>query len=142
MGLLTNDALILYAVPLLSIFIYYIYSKCRIERKNLAAQKEEFEAGLTEPVSLHPLINPATCIGCAACVRACPEQNVLGLIDGKGQLIAPTNCIGHGACATACPVDAITLVFGSESRGVDPTAHRDATPAADPWSCRHCQRDT
>src|SRR5947208_10507843 len=29
------------------------------------------------------------------------------------------DCIGHGACKTACPVNAITLVFGSERRGVD-----------------------
>ena len=85
-------------------------------------QTEEFEAGLTEPASLHPVIDPAKCMGCGTCVSACPEGHnhpVLGLIDGKGQLIAPTNCIGHGACKTACPFDAITLVFGTEKRGVD-----------------------
>lgn len=27
--------------------------------------------------------------------------------------------MGHGACAAACPVGAITLVFGTETRGVD-----------------------
>ncbi len=31
----------------------------------------------------------------------------------------PTDCIGHGACKTACPFDAITLVFGTERRGLD-----------------------
>jgi thioredoxin reductase len=44
---------------------------------------------------------------------------VLGLIDGKAVLIGPSECIGHGACKTACPFDAITLVFGSERRGLD-----------------------
>jgi thioredoxin reductase/NAD-dependent dihydropyrimidine dehydrogenase PreA subunit len=61
-------------------------------------------------------------MGCGTCVKACPEQAnhpVLGLIDNKAELIAPTNCIGHGACKTACPFDAITLVFGTEKRGVD-----------------------
>ena len=84
--------------------------------------QEEIEAGLTEPASLHPLIDQAKCMGCGTCVKACPEQHahpVLGLIDGKAQLIAPTNCIGHGACKDACPFDAITLVFGTERRGVD-----------------------
>jgi thioredoxin reductase len=43
----------------------------------------------------------------------------LGLIDGKAVLVGPTDCIGHGACKTACPFDAITLVLGTERRGVD-----------------------
>jgi thioredoxin reductase len=51
---------------------------------------------------------------------------VLGLIRGKAMLVEPTNCIGHGACKAACPHDAITLVFGSETRGVDlPTVGPD-----------------
>src|SRR5262249_58917786 len=64
---------------------------------------------------------PAKCLGCGACVRACPEaaHNVLGMIDGKAELIEPTYCIGHGACKASCPTDAITLVFGTETRGLD-----------------------
>ncbi|MBI3198009.1 MAG: 4Fe-4S binding protein, partial [Rhodospirillales bacterium] len=61
------------------------------------------------PASLHPVINPTICIGCTACADACPEQNVLGVINGKAALISPSNCIGHGACRVACPVDAIEL---------------------------------
>jgi NAD-dependent dihydropyrimidine dehydrogenase PreA subunit len=79
---------------------------------------EAVEAGLTEPVSLHPVIDAAICVGSAGCVDACPEQ-ALGIIGGKAQLISPAACIGHGACADACPVSAITLVFGTERRGVD-----------------------
>jgi thioredoxin reductase (NADPH) len=41
------------------------------------------------------------------------------MINGKAELVEPTHCIGHGACRTACPYDAITLVFGTEQRGVD-----------------------
>ena len=51
---------------------------------------------------------------------------MLGLIGGKAVLVEPTNCIGHGACKAACPHDAITLVFGSETRGIDiPTVGPD-----------------
>jgi len=72
-----------------------------------------------QPASLHPLVDPGKCLGCAVCVTACPEKNVLGLIEGKAVLTTPANCIGHGACKTACPFDAITLVLGTEERGVD-----------------------
>ena len=77
------------------------------------------QAGLMEPASLHPQIDESICAGCGSCVAACPERDVLGLIDGKSLLITPSNCIGHGACKDACPVGAITLVLGTETRGVE-----------------------
>ncbi|MCU7844904.1 MAG: NAD(P)-binding domain-containing protein [Candidatus Thiodiazotropha sp. (ex Monitilora ramsayi)] len=119
---LSADLYLIYLLPILLIWAIYVVQKKLKSRKNLAVMNEEFEAGLTEPASLHPLIDLKKCMGCGTCVKACPEQHnhpVLGLIDGKAQLIAPTNCIGHGACKTACPFDAITLVFGTEKRGVD-----------------------
>lgn len=116
------DFYLIYLIPILLVWAIYIAHSKRKSKKNLELKTEEFEAGLTEPASLHPLIDPAKCMGCGTCVKACPEQAnhpVLGLIDNKAELIAPTNCIGHGACKTACPFDAITLVFGTERRGVD-----------------------
>ncbi|MFQ5575347.1 MAG: NAD(P)-binding domain-containing protein [Terriglobia bacterium] len=89
------------------------------EKHALAVRDEAVRAGMTEPPSLHPVINPSRCIGSSSCVTACPEHQILGIIAGKAQLINPANCIGHGACKTACPTDAITLVFGTEKRGVD-----------------------
>jgi thioredoxin reductase (NADPH) len=52
-------------------------------------------------------------------VQACPEGQILGLIGGRAKLIQPSDCIGHGACKAACPYDAISLVFGTQTRGVD-----------------------
>jgi thioredoxin reductase/NAD-dependent dihydropyrimidine dehydrogenase PreA subunit len=118
----TLDFYLIYAIPIVLMWVIYILHSRRKSRKNLELKTEEFEAGLTEPASLHPLIDPMKCMGCGTCVKACPEQAnhpVLGLIDNKAELIAPTNCIGHGACKTACPFDAISLVFGTERRGVD-----------------------
>ncbi len=71
------------------------------------------------PPTLHPYIDPAKCMGSAACVSACPEGDILALLDGRSRLAEPSHCIGHGACAANCPVEAITLVFGSLKRGVD-----------------------
>ena len=119
---LSLELYLIYLLPVLLIWVIYGTHKKLKSRKNLAIMQEEFEAGLTEPASLHPYIDLGKCMGCGTCVKACPEQHnhpVLGLINGKAKLIAPTNCIGHGACKTACPFDAITLVFGTEKRGVD-----------------------
>jgi thioredoxin reductase/NAD-dependent dihydropyrimidine dehydrogenase PreA subunit len=107
---------------MLGIWMWYIRKRRITERSNKAAKADAHAAGLAEPVSLHPLIDPSQCIGCGACVRACPEQphhHVLGLINGKASLINASDCIGHGACRAACPVGAIALVFGTERRGVD-----------------------
>ena len=117
-----NSLLLVYAVPLVLIWVYHLGRRRRHEKQNVAILESVTASGLAEPVSLHPVIDQARCIGCGSCVRACPEQphhHVLGLIGGKAQLIDPTECIGHGACRVACPADAITLVFGTERRGVD-----------------------
>jgi thioredoxin reductase/ferredoxin len=104
------------------IMFWYLRRHLRFEKISREVHLEAKEAGLLEPASLHPVIDPVRCLGCGACVRACPEfpqHTVLGLINNKARLVNPTECIGHGACKTACPVDAITLVFGTATRGID-----------------------
>lgn len=113
---------VVYALPLLLIWWFYSRQRRAVHVASTATFEDSRSAGLLEPASLHPVINPNLCVGCGSCIKACPEQpehHVLGLIDGKAQLISPTDCIGHGACRTACPMDAISLVFGTETRGVD-----------------------
>jgi thioredoxin reductase/NAD-dependent dihydropyrimidine dehydrogenase PreA subunit len=121
---MNNDwiTLALYATPLVLIWVLYSRRKQQLFRESELVRQENFEAGLTEPASLHPSIDPTICIGCGSCVAACPEMpghKVLGMVRGKAELISPTDCIGHGVCEAACPVGAITLVFGTERRGVD-----------------------
>jgi thioredoxin reductase (NADPH) len=79
---------------------------------------ESRQAGLHEPASLHPVVDPNRCFGSGACAKACPEK-ALGIVDGKATLINASACIGHGACVAACPTQALTLVFGTSERGVD-----------------------
>jgi len=114
-----SPTLLVYGAPLLAIWILVYLRRTVSERKAVRVKSEAVDAGLDQPASLHPIIDPAICIGCGACVTACPEGKILGLVHGKAQLIEPAHCIGHGACADACPMDGITLVFGTEQRGVD-----------------------
>src|SRR5712692_2409805 len=108
-----------YVVAIGVIWALYIASRRRFEARSRATKEAAAEAGLLEPASLHPTVDPAKCLGCGACVSACPEGDIIGMINGKVELVEPTHCIGHGACREACPYGAITLVFGTERRGVD-----------------------
>src|ERR1700761_1438293 len=112
---------VVYLVPLLCIWGWQAVRRRRVVTAGREAHRQAQRAGLNEPVSLHPMINPALCVGCGNCVKACPEQgsNILGLIDGKAELVTASDCIGHGACRTSCPVGAISLVFGTAKRGID-----------------------
>jgi thioredoxin reductase (NADPH) len=113
---------IIYVLPVVVLVGWFLRKRVHLERVSAKAHEDAHSAGLLDPVSLHPVIDPSRCIGCGSCVKACPEQpmhQVLGVVDGRAELVSPTDCIGHGACKTACPTEAITLVFGSERRGVD-----------------------
>lgn len=90
----------------------------RREAEAAVWEAEAAAAGLHEPVTLHPVVDPAACIGSGTCVDVCPEH-VLALRGGQAVAVAPARCVGHGLCERACPVDAIQLVFGTETRGVE-----------------------
>jgi thioredoxin reductase/NAD-dependent dihydropyrimidine dehydrogenase PreA subunit len=113
-----SPEILLYAVPLLAAFGVYFYRRARAHAQHSEQLEASVQAGLTEPASLHPVVDPNRCIGSSSCVSACPES-AIGVIRGKAQLVNPAACIGHGACAAACPLEAIKLVFGTERRGVD-----------------------
>ncbi len=110
--------LYVYGAALAVILILYLRRSRRLHQSAAQELKESLEAGLAEPASLHPVVNPARCMGSGSCARACPED-ALGVVKGKAVLINASACIGHGACLSACPVEAISLVFGTEKRGID-----------------------
>ncbi len=114
-----DPILIVYALPLLLLWGGWIVADRRRTRQDRAVLEDNLQAGLMEPNTLHPVIDPAVCLGSGACVRACPEHDVLAITDGRARLINPLACVGHGACMAACPVGAIKLVFGTATRGVE-----------------------
>lgn len=116
------ENLFIYGITFLFTFFIFIQYLLRSRKKdNLTHKKVEKakEMGLHEPISLHPVIDYDKCIGTAACVEACPEKDILGIYNGKAITINASRCIGHGACFHACPMEAISLVMGTEKRGVE-----------------------
>jgi thioredoxin reductase/Pyruvate/2-oxoacid:ferredoxin oxidoreductase delta subunit len=116
-----ENAISYFIVALLSltIVIFYLRSKKKKSLQNIGKLESARRLGLHEPVSLHPVVDQDTCIGSGACITACPEKDILGIVHGKAQVINASRCVGHGACFHACPVHAITLCIGTEKRGVD-----------------------
>ncbi len=57
---------------------------------------------LKGPSYPHPVVNVATCIGCHACVDACPHD-VLAIVNGKATPVAVEQCMEDTSCQVECP---------------------------------------
>ncbi|MBZ0242498.1 MAG: ferredoxin family protein, partial [Bacteroidales bacterium] len=121
MGFFAEKALVYGSVFVLFglIVLFYLSSLRARSRKVEAKIKQACLDGVHEPVSLHPVINPNKCIGSGACVAACPEKDIIGIMNGRATTINASRCIGHGACFHACPTEAISLHIGTEKRGIE-----------------------
>jgi thioredoxin reductase/ferredoxin len=106
------------AVILLFFVVRYLIGHRKREAAAIAAAEHGklFSDG---PKAQHPHINLEACIGCGTCVDACPEGDVLGLLNGKAAIIKGHKCIGHGLCADECPVGAITMVMAKATASAD-----------------------
>ncbi|HRM22887.1 MAG TPA: RnfABCDGE type electron transport complex subunit B, partial [Neisseria sp.] len=61
----------------------------------------------TQPTAL-AWIDEAACIGCTACIRACPVDAIMGAAKQMHTVIA-AECSGCGLCVAPCPVDCIHM---------------------------------
>ena len=80
------------------------------------------------PTYPHPVIFPERCIGCQACVDACPHD-VLAIVDGRASTVAPDLCMEDTACQAECPVNPKACIIINTAREVRsmPTPTRDGT---------------
>lgn len=128
MEVLIENIVIYSIVAILFVAFTYFYLRKQKRDSKIVEEKIKIakEDGLHEPVSLHPVVDANSCIQTGACIAACPEHDILGILNGKATTINTSRCIGHGACFHACPTQAITLCIGTEKRGVD-LPHVDVT---------------
>jgi thioredoxin reductase (NADPH) len=54
------------------------------------------------PAYPHPVVDPMLCIGCHACVEACPHD-VLAIVNGVSVPVALDQCMEDTACTVECP---------------------------------------
>jgi thioredoxin reductase/Pyruvate/2-oxoacid:ferredoxin oxidoreductase delta subunit len=105
-----------------SVLGFFLLRYWRQHKRKEAAARERADQGplfSDGPKAQHPHILVDSCIGCGACVKACPEGDVLALIDGKATIVNAHKCIGHSLCAEECPVGAIEMVMAKPSAGAD-----------------------
>ena len=100
------------AVIMVIIFLPYWLRFRKQQRQDIERRKEAEYLGIVKPQAQYPMIDQSLCIGCGACISACPEGDVLGIVYGKAQIVNGVRCIGHGLCEPACPVLAIKVGLG------------------------------
>jgi thioredoxin reductase (NADPH) len=70
-----------YLAPLAAVLSVYVYRWRKREARDAAALQRSLKTGLTDPPSLHPVIDLDICVGAGGCTRACPE-GTLGIVKG------------------------------------------------------------
>jgi len=98
-------------VTLLIVGSYFV----QFQRRLASDRERKLEAsalGIDRPTAQYPFIDANRCIGCGACVAACPEGDPLGVVAGTAVVINGLRCVGHSHCETACPVGAIEVGLG------------------------------
>lgn len=67
----------------------------------------------------HPIIFPERCIGCHACVDACPHD-VLAIVNGIATPIARDQCMEDTACQVECPVNPKACIVVNTTKKIPP----------------------
>jgi Thioredoxin reductase len=79
------------------------------------------------PAYPHPVIFAERCIGCHACVEACPHD-VLAIVGGIATVVARDQCMEDTSCQVECPVNPKACVVVNTTKRIKsrPAPTRDA----------------
>lgn len=106
-----------FAAALVPLLLLLAWLERRAARQREAAARAELDdaraRGSDQPLAQHPQIDALQCVGCGLCVKACPEEGVLAVLDGVARVVHGARCVGHGRCEIACPVGALHVGLGA-----------------------------
>jgi thioredoxin reductase len=91
-----------------------------------AADLERLDPGA--PEYPHPVIFPERCIGCHACVDACPHD-VLAIVNGIATPVARDQCMEDTACQVECPVNPKACIVVNTTKKIKPRPVPTRDPA-------------
>ncbi len=103
---------LLATVVVVAIVVPYLVRFRQRVRRDRERKAEASKLGIDRPVAQYPFVDDRFCIGCGACVAACPEGDVLGVVGGTAVVVNALRCVGHGRCEIACPVEALEVGLG------------------------------
>ena len=124
-----SDEALLWGVSLAiagAIVLHYFLSFRRRRHADRERKEEAARLGFDRPRAQFPFVDAGRCVGCGACVRACPESDVLGIVSGVATVINGLRCVGHARCQDVCPVGAIEVGLGDMKSRTD-------VPLMDEW---------
>ncbi len=67
----------------------------------------------------HPVVDPLLCIGCHACVEACPHD-VLDIVNGVSTPVAPDQCMEDTSCTVECPTNPKACIVINTTKTIQP----------------------
>jgi thioredoxin reductase len=79
------------------------------------------------PTYPHPVVITERCIGCHACVEACPHD-VLAIVNGVSTPVARDQCMEDTSCQVECPVNPKACIVVNTTKKIPPrkVPNRDA----------------
>ncbi len=115
----------LYALPLAALVTVYVRRRRRLEARHRRDLQSAISAGLTEPPSLHPVIDPLRCIGSASCTQGLPGTGARrhrrqGIPHQPGRVHRPWRLRGRRAPSRRSRSCSAASAGASRSRCVKP----------------------
>lgn len=111
-------------VPAIAGLIFLSRSSVRL-RSSLASIEAEPNMAAAQTASAsgpgypHPVVDPTLCIGCYACVNACPHD-VLAIVNGIATPVALDQCMEDTACMAECPTSPKACVVVNTNKIIPP----------------------